>query len=166
MLLKWLIAMGVGFNCANKSEMQLVLDLGAPADKIVFGNPCKQASHIRFAAKNKIKLVGFDSMVELKKMKKCYPEADLLLCIAVDDSEASDGMNMKYGVSMKEAEELISFALQLDLNVVGISLNMANCKDDLMQVKAFERAKTLFNFSKSVGLKLTVLDIGGDFPAA
>lgn len=165
MLLKWLIALGVGFNCANKAEIQLLLDLGASADKIVFGNPCKQASHVRFAAKNNIKLVGFDSSTELKKMKKNYPEAQLLLCIAADDSEASDEMNMKYGASMKDAQELISLAVELGLNLVGISFNVGfDNYDDKLYGQAFERARSLFNFAKSVGLKLSVLDIGGDFP--
>lgn len=163
MLLKWLIAMGVGFNCANKSELKLVLDLGAATDKIIFGNPCKQASHIRFAAQNNIKQISFDSMTELKKIKKNYPEAELLLCIAVDDSEASDDMNMKFGASMKDAEGLISSAVELGLNVVGISFNVEN--DEMEYMQAFKRARLLFNYAKSIGVNLSVLDVGGDFPA-
>lgn len=171
MLLKWLIAMGVGFNCATKSEMELVMDLGASIDKIMFGNPCKQTSHIRFAAKHHIKLVAFDSLSELKKMKKAYPEAQLLLNIAVDDSEASDGMNMKYGASINDAKQLICAAVEMNLNVVGISFDIGSCKDAVMCVKAFQRAKSLFEFSNNINdgrtnNKFTVLDIGGDFPGS
>jgi len=165
-LLKLLIALGVGFNCSHKSEIKRVLNLGADADKIVYGNPCKQQSHIRFAAKNNVKLVAFDSVAELHKMKKNHPEADLILNISLNDEEASDGMNMKYGASMKDAHDLLSTAHQLALNVVGISFSAGNdFKDEATYFQGLTRARTLFDFASSIGFKLSLLDIGGDFPS-
>lgn len=162
-LLQWLIAMGVGFNCANKSEMELVLELGCEASKIVFGNPCKQSSHVRYAAKHQVNLVGFDSAAELSKMKKNYPQAQLVLCMAEDDDEAADGMNMKYGVSFGDAKQLISLAHQLQLNVVGISLNVKGGSKEDDYMRAFRRARSLFDHAASLGIRFTLLDIGGEF---
>ena len=58
-----------------QSEIQTMLNLGVPASKIVYANPCKQASHVRFAAQHSVALTTFDNEMELHKMKKLYPNA-------------------------------------------------------------------------------------------
>ena len=52
-----------------------MLSLGVSSSKIVYANPCKQASHIRFAAQHNVALTTFDNEMELYKMKKLYPTA-------------------------------------------------------------------------------------------
>jgi len=51
MLLKLLAYLGAGFDCASKAEIQTVLDLGVSPHRIIFANPCKQASNIKYAYK-------------------------------------------------------------------------------------------------------------------
>lgn len=50
-MLAMLAACGAGFDCASAAEIDLVLGLGVPADRIVYAHPCKPLSHIRHAAK-------------------------------------------------------------------------------------------------------------------
>ena len=42
------------FNFFWQIEMQTMLGMGVPPSKIVYANPCKQASHLRF-----VKLLGY-----------------------------------------------------------------------------------------------------------
>ena len=51
MLLKLLAFLGTGFDCASKGEIQTILDLGISQHRIIFANPCKQASHVKYAYK-------------------------------------------------------------------------------------------------------------------
>ena len=46
-LLRCLVDLGTGFDCASKSEIKTMLDLGVQARDIVFANPCKPQSHIK-----------------------------------------------------------------------------------------------------------------------
>ena len=62
--------------------MKLLIDLGANPVKIIYGNPCKQSSHIRFPASVGIKRIEFDSFLELKKLKKNYPESEYVYKIS------------------------------------------------------------------------------------
>jgi len=55
-----------------------MLSLGAKPEQIIYANPCKQASHIRYARDNNVKLIVFDGEEELVKMKKNYPNAQLV----------------------------------------------------------------------------------------
>ena len=46
-ILTVLAALGCGFDCASPAEIQSVLDLGVPLDRVLYANPCKQMSHIK-----------------------------------------------------------------------------------------------------------------------
>jgi ornithine decarboxylase len=61
-----------------------MLDLGVDASRIIYANPCKQTSHIRFAADQNVRLMTFDNKEELYKVKKYFPSAQLVLRILTD----------------------------------------------------------------------------------
>ena len=58
-----------------QNELQKVLELGVNPDRIVYANPCKQNSHIRYAAKTNVQLMTFDNETELHKVKATFPHA-------------------------------------------------------------------------------------------
>lgn len=42
------------FDLLLQTEMQTMLGMGVPPSKIVYANPCKQASHIRLVNKERV----------------------------------------------------------------------------------------------------------------
>jgi ornithine decarboxylase len=58
-----------------QAEISKVLQLGVDASKIIFANPVKQASHIRYAANTGVATMTFDNETELHKIKSLYPNA-------------------------------------------------------------------------------------------
>ena len=46
-VLRLLAKLGANFDCASKSELKSILDLGVSPDRIIYANPCKQPSFIR-----------------------------------------------------------------------------------------------------------------------
>ena len=61
--------------CVLQAELTTVLDLGVAPDRIIYANPCKQISHLKYAASRGVDLLVFDSECELHKIKELYPSA-------------------------------------------------------------------------------------------
>lgn len=75
-LLRLLAAFQVGFDCATPSEIESVLQLeGVDGERVVFANPCKAASWVRYAKNVGVRLTTFDNETELVKLARHYPEA-------------------------------------------------------------------------------------------
>jgi len=45
------------------------------ADRIIYANPCKQSSHIRYAEEVGVDTMTFDNEQELLKIKQLHPNA-------------------------------------------------------------------------------------------
>lgn len=73
-VLEILAALGSGFNCTTKTEIAKIVNL-VDADKIVYANPAKIASHIRHAANVGVNVMSFDNEMELHKIKQYHPNA-------------------------------------------------------------------------------------------
>src|SRR5690606_18716484 len=118
-----LAALGTGFDCASKTEIQEILNLGVNPSRIVYAHPCKTASYLRYAAQEGVGLMTFDNVEELQKIKRIYPNARLLLRISTDDSKALCQLSLKYGAPLATVPELLQTAVELSLNVVGVSFH-------------------------------------------
>lgn len=78
-VLETLAALGTSFDCASMGEMMKVLSLGVSTDKIIFANPTKFLSHLKYAAKVGVTKMTFDSEDELYKIKDIYPTAEYVI---------------------------------------------------------------------------------------
>ena len=116
----YLASLGIGFDCASKKELQLVLNLGVDPSRIIFAQPCKQPAFVRYAAQNKVSMMTFDNEDELYKVKEYFPDAELVLRILVDDSRSGLKLGLKYGAPLNTIPRLLKTAKALDLNVIGV----------------------------------------------
>lgn len=69
------VLLGIGYDCASKSELERVLAHGVNSEKIIFAQPAKTIDALKFARESKVRTV-FDSEFELKKIQQYYPEAE------------------------------------------------------------------------------------------
>lgn len=74
-VIQTLAAFGTGFDCASKGEIAKVQSFGVPAESIIFANPTKPISHLKYAAENNVDLMTVDSDFELYKIQQHYPNA-------------------------------------------------------------------------------------------
>ncbi|XP_005372422.1 ornithine decarboxylase, partial [Microtus ochrogaster] len=79
-----LAAVGTGFDCASKTEIQLVQGLGVPPERIIYANPCKQVSQIKYAASSGVQMMTFDSEIELMKVARAHPKITSVINPALD----------------------------------------------------------------------------------
>ncbi|XP_025037674.2 antizyme inhibitor 2 isoform X1 [Pelodiscus sinensis] len=164
-VVRTLAELGAGFDCASKAEMALVQSIGIPPAKIIYTNPCKQISQIRYAASHGVQLMAFDNEVELGKVARSHPRARMVLCIATDSSRPSASLSVKFGAPLKSCRRLLEMAKEMNVEIVGVSFHVGGGGID---PQAFTRsiadARLVFEMGAELGYKLCLLDIGGGFP--
>jgi ornithine decarboxylase len=165
-ILSLLAKLGTGFDCASKAEIQKVLSLKVAPSRIVYANPCKQSSHIKYATKNKVGLTTFDNETELHKMKALNPGAQLILRILPPQSDKVQcQLGNKFGCQVKDAGRLLAVAKELGLNVIGVSFHVGSgCYDAAVFASAVRLSRVVFDLAAEMGFNFTLLDIGGGFP--
>ncbi|KHJ31027.1 putative ornithine decarboxylase [Erysiphe necator] len=156
--------LGTGFDCASKAEIEQILNIGVDPTRIIYAQPCKTNSYVRYAASRGIKQMTFDNTDELYKIKKLYPEAELFLRISTDDSSSLCRLSLKFGAAIDSTEQLLDLARELDLSITGISFHIGSgASDPLSFRKAVLDASIVLNQATARGFNLRTLDIGGGF---
>ena len=156
--------MGTGFDCASKSEIEQVLNLGVDPSKIIYAQPCKTKSYVRFAAEWGVKQMTFDNSDELYKIKRFFPTAELFLRILTDDSTSLCRLSDKFGASLDTTMDLLILAKDLQLNVTGVSFHVGSGASDPQSFeKAVRDARIVFDQAAGIGYDLKTLDVGGGF---
>jgi len=165
MVLKTLASLHTGFDCASKAEIQMALDQGVHPSKIIYANPCKQSSHIRFAASVGVTMMTFDNADELRKIRKVHPNPQMVLRIRTDDSRSICQLGTKFGAMIDNVPTLLRVARDLDIEVIGISFHVGSgCFDASAFGEAVILAHKAFDMGEAEGFKFRLLDIGGGFP--
>ncbi|XP_068605993.1 ornithine decarboxylase-like [Brachionichthys hirsutus] len=163
-VLKMLSALGTGFDCASKNEIDLVLSLGATPDDIIYAHTIKPLSHIKYAEAHGVSRMTFDNEEELLKVSLSHPNAKLILRIAVDDSKSILRLNTKFGASLDSVAQLLERAKKLELDVIGISFHVGSgCTDSVAFMQAIADARHAFDIGNLLGFQMNLLDIGGGF---
>lgn len=163
-VLRLLAALGTGFDCASKAEIEMVLRQGVDPSRIIYAQPCKTKSYVRYAAKEGVKQMTFDNADELYKIKEIYPDAELLLRILTDDSTALCRLSQKFGASLDTSGDLMALARKLELNVTGVAFHVGSgASDPDAFLKAVRDAHFVFKQAADLGYDLKTLDVGGGF---
>jgi len=164
-LLDALASLGANFDCASENEMKTIIEITKDPTRIIFANPCKMSSQIRYARSNDVDLMTFDCEEELYKIKLYHPYAKLILRIAVDDSKSLCKFNKKFGCKLGDVEELLKIVTTLKLDVVGISFHVGSgCSSAENFYKAIQDCRTATDTATALGIQIETIDIGGGFP--
>uniref|UniRef100_A0A158P770 ornithine decarboxylase n=1 Tax=Angiostrongylus cantonensis TaxID=6313 RepID=A0A158P770_ANGCA len=165
-LLRTLAALGTGFDCASRNEIDIVMGTGVNAERIIYANPCKTRSFITHAKERNVTMMTFDNSEELVKVAKLHPQAEMILRIAVSDPTATCPLNLKFGADpVKVAPQLLLEAKQLHVNIVGISFHVGSgCNDPSAFREALGHARDLYDIGVSLGFTMKLIDLGGGYP--
>ena len=164
-VIKTFLKMGSHFDVASANEMNLVLGLGAPPQKIIFANTIKSIEDIQIAYKRRVMLMTFDNEPELYKIAKHAPGAQVIVRIKVDNIGSLVELSLKFGVDPEHAVFLLRKAKALGLLPQGVSFHVGSqCANVENYIRALEISAAIFRQAKEEGLTLSILDIGGGFP--
>ncbi|XP_069827479.1 antizyme inhibitor 2 isoform X3 [Dendropsophus ebraccatus] len=152
-------------DVSQTAEIELVQSIGVKPENIIYANPCKQISQIKYAARNGVQMMTFDNEVELSKVSRSHPNAKMVLRIATDDSMSSSRLSVKFGAPLKSCRHLLEMAKNLNVDVVGVSFHVGSgCSDPKAYVQSISDARLVFEMASEFGYKMRLLDIGGGFP--
>lgn len=165
--IKLIHAMGGGFDCASKAEIELCMSLGVPAEDIIFANPCKQRNHLRHAEAAGVNMVTFDNEAEIIKVRDTAPQTKMVLRIITDDSKSVCKFSTKFGARLQDTLGLIRSCKKHGLDLAGVSFHVGSgCGDASAFAKAIEAAHRVFEEAREEGFSPYLLDIGGGWPGS
>lgn len=141
----------VGFEICSQYEWNILSELGAKADNILFGLPIKQESLIDELYKNGCRYFIFDTHSELEKLNRLAPNANKVLRILISDI----------------IEECIPFGINID-NITremmdqcdGLHFHITKNYDIIRQMLALDRIEFIL---ERYSLRNIILNIGGSY---
>lgn len=164
-IVKELIGLGSHFDCASQQEIKQVLELGSSPDKIIYANPCKTEQQILNAKNKGVKLMTFDCNEELNRIHKVYPEAEVVLRIAVVHTDSAYPMGKKFGAPQYQWESILDCCKALNMKLRGVSFHVGSGGCSFYAYKeAIVNTKLVFEMADKKKMEpLTIVDIGGGF---
>lgn len=164
-LLHVLSCLGTYFDCASENEIKTIIEITNNPKTIIFANPCKMSSQIKYARANDVDMMTFDCEEELYKIRLYHPYAELVLRLSVDDSHSICKFNSKFGCKIENVENLINLVKLLKLNLVGFSFHVGSgCKSVDSYYTAIQTCRSAYELAVKNDMKIRIIDIGGGFP--
>lgn len=164
-LLDVLSGLGTCFDCASENEIKAVIELTGDPDRIIFANPCKMSSQIKYARANDVDMMTFDCEEELYKIKLYHPYSKLILRLAVDDTQSVCKFNSKFGCKLENIENLIHLMNVLKLQLIGFSFHVGSgCKSVESYYNAIKTCREAYDLALKNNITISLIDIGGGFP--
>ncbi len=161
-----LVALGSHFDAASRGEIELCLSLGAKPHTISYGNTVKRAQDIAFAHAAGITLFSADADEELEKIAENAPGAQVYVRLIVELSQADWPLSRKFGCDKDTALRLLEYAKVLGLDPVGFSFHVGSqTRRADMWGPTLDQLGGIWDAAKDAGHDLTLLNIGGGFPA-
>ena len=156
---------GACFDLATNGEVQLVRRLGIAPDRCIHTHPIKRDCDIRTALNFGVTHFVVDNEDELRKFVRYRNRATLLIRLAFR-SDAVVDLSRKFGCEPEALPALLALAAELRINVVGLSFHAGSqAANPEMHVRGIEVCGELMRSARECGHELSLLDIGGGFPA-
>ncbi|MFQ1699923.1 type III PLP-dependent enzyme [Loktanella agnita] len=161
-----LVDLGSHFDAASRAEIALCLAEGAEASEISYGNTIKRASDIAWAWEQGITLFAADAEEELEKIATHAPGASVYIRLVVETSPGDWPLSRKFGCDRDMALQLLDLAQSLGLNAVGFSFHVGSqTRQAAMWAPTLDVMAGIWQAAIDAGHELTLLNIGGGFPA-
>ena len=165
-ILSALAAMGSCFDCASVVEIQSVLAAGATAERISFGNTIKKERDIATAHRLGVSLFAVDCLEEVAKVSRAAPGARVFCRILCDGAGADWPLSRKFGCTPGHAPEVLEAAHRAGLVAAGISFHVGSQQRNTEAWDAaVASASDIFHTMAQRGIRLTLVNLGGGFPA-
>jgi ornithine decarboxylase len=107
----------------------------------------------------------FDCINEVDKIHSIYPEAELVLRIAVENTNAPAPMGKKFGAVFELWEPILIHCKELGMRVKGVSFHVGSGGCAFEQYEnSLKHAEQIFEMAERLGMPaMDLLDIGGGF---
>jgi ornithine decarboxylase len=165
-IVRTLHRLGAGFEVASMGELRALQLIGVDPADALYSNPIKPPAHVAAAHAAGLWRFGFDSAGELRKIAEHAPGSAVYLRLRVDDSTSVFPLSRKFGAELTGARDLLLAARRLGLRPYGITFHVGSqCANPNSWRQAIAAAGTLMRQLAAEGVVLSMLNLGGGFPA-
>ena len=161
-----LVARGSRFDAASRAEIELCLGQGARAENISFGNTVKKPGDIAFAHSVGVTHFAADAVEELEKIARHAPGARVYIRVIVENCLADWPLTRKFGASPAAVLGLLDAAHSLGLHPEGLSFHVGSqTRKAEYWYPVLDQVAAIWQAAQDAGHRLSLLNIGGGFPA-
>ena len=165
-LLSLLASLGSCFDTASVAEIEMALAAGASADRISFGNTIKKERDIARAFALGVRLFAVDCKAEVEKISRAAPGAKVFCRFLFGCAGAEWPLSRKFGCDPEMAVEVLDHAQKLGLEPCGVSFHVGSQqRRTAAWDEALKTAAAIFRACAERGINLTMVNLGGGFPA-
>lgn len=166
-IIKTIDALGGGFDVASAGEMNLLLTQQISGRRTIHTHPIKKDSEIRDALRFGATTFVVDNLYELKKLTAYRSRVGVLLRVSFRSESAVVDLSRKFGCEPSEVSQLVHDAESLGIHVKGLSFHVGSqCANAEKHAQAIRDCASLMQqINTTAKTPLSVLDIGGGFPA-
>jgi ornithine decarboxylase len=165
-LIQRLASLGCHFDVASVAETRTVLETGAAAERLSFGNTIKKESDIAEAFALGVRMFAVDAEAEVRKVARAAPGARIFCRILIENTGAQWPLSRKFGCAPDRAIEVLRSAAAHGLVPFGLSFHVGSQQTDPGQWDAPIRiSHEIFRTLEREGIRLQLLNLGGGFPA-
>ena len=164
-ILKVLMKEGVNFEIASQVELEILKKLNVEPSAILFSHPIKAPHAIKEASSYGVEWFAADTPEEVIKIAQINRSAKIFLRIAVSNKGSMWPLCKKFGAEGNAVNEIIQTAVKNDIRIEGVSFHVGSqCSNSKNWLDGINRAKKIFTMLEYVGMKPSLLNIGGGFP--
>lgn len=156
---------GSSFEVASWREIELLLSLKIPPEKIVFSNPVKPRDAIRRACESGVRVMSFDSLDEVEKFADFRDCVIPVLRIQVPNEGSLWPLTGKFGAATKNWASIFKLMEKHDLKLRGVTFHPGSqCETITGWDVAMKYAYDVIKMGMKRGHDMQILNIGGGFP--
>ena len=164
-ILKVLMKEGVNFEIASQVELEILKKLNVEPSAILFSHPIKAPHAVKEASSYGVEWFAADTPEEVIKIAQINRSAKIFLRIAVSNKGSMWPLCKKFGAEGNGVNEIIQTAVKNDIRIEGVSFHVGSqCSNSKNWLDGINRAKKIFTMLEYVGMKPSLLNIGGGFP--
>lgn len=177
-ILKILAGMGAGADIVSGGELELALQAGVPADKIVFSGVGKTRAELTAAIMAGIKQINAESESEIRLINEIAIGLNKTAAVGIRVNPDVDARTHekittgkkenKFGIDWNDARRLFLSAEQFKgLFLHGIEVHVGSQILELSPFReAFVKTKKMLNDLKEHGVSIQTVDVGGGLGVA
>ncbi|TWU37411.1 type III PLP-dependent enzyme [Novipirellula artificiosorum] len=159
-------------DVCSAGEMVAALAAGFTPDRMLHTHPCKTEDNFRQCYDAGLRWFVYDSESEAEKIASwstdvnLTSEVNLLLRLAITAQSSKINLSAKFGAPVEDVASLLEAASRRRLNVRGFSFHVGSqCVSPEDYCIAIAKVREVWDLATRMGFVLSVLDIGGGFPA-
>lgn len=177
-ILKILAGMGAGADIVSGGELELALQAGVPADKIVFSGVGKTRAELTAAIMAGIKQINAESESEIRLIDEIAIGLNKTASVGIRVNPDVDARTHekittgkkenKFGIDWNDARRLFLSAEQFKgISLHGIEVHVGSQILELSPFReAFVKTKKMLNDLKEHGVSIQTVDVGGGLGVA